>query len=436
MISLWQRIGNRDLLSRSALAMALKVLSSVCMLGFNLLVVHHYQPGIAGEFFLCVTLVLITSQVARFGMDNVLVRRVSVLVSQQDHASLSRLCSSALLATLLAGLGLAALLHWSAGPLSATLFSNPGMAPMVAIMALATPFYALCLLTSYINQGLGRVPLHIISLNLGQVSIASLLLVVAVQAAGMAPSATLLGTCYVGGCALMMLYTLVATGRRVALRPASARANEALPLIRESAPLYMVALTQLVMVWSSQLLLGVWAEPADVAVYTIAQRVAMVTSFVLVAVNSVVAPRFAVLYHDGKLAELEALSRLSVRMMLAMATPLLLLMLLFPQWILAIFGTTYSAGAAVLIVLALGQFVNVVTGPVGYLLQMSGHYREVRNNTLIAAVTALALNALLTPRHGAMGAAIAAAVALSVVNLLGLWQVRKNLGFRLAPGMA
>lgn len=416
--------------------MALKVLSSACMLGFNLLVVHYYQPDIAGEFFLCITLVLVTSQVARFGMDNVLVRRVSVLVSQRDQARQTSLCSSALLVSLGTGLGLAGLLHWSAVPLSVTLFSNPGMAPMIAIMALATPFYALCLLTSYINQGLGRIPLHLVSLNLGQVSMASVLLVVAVEGAGMEASGTLLGSCYVGGCVLMMLYALLATGRRVALRPASASLDEALALVRESAPLYVVALTQLVMVWSSQLLLGVWAEPADVAVYTIAQRVSMVTSFVLVAVNSVIAPRFAVLYHDGKLAELEALSRLAVRMMLAMATPLLLVMLVLPQWILAIFGSGYSAGAPVLMVLALGQFVNVVTGPVGYLLQMSGHYREVRNNTLIAAVTAVALNALLTPRYGAIGAAAAAAVALSLVNFLGLWQVRKKLGFRLAGGMA
>ncbi len=418
------------------MAMALKVLSSVSMLVFNLLVVHRYQPDVAGQFFLCITLVLVASQVARFGMDNALVRRVSVLREQAQQGQLVQLCSSALLTTLGAGLLLAALLRWSAAPLASGLFSTPEMAPLIAIMALATPFYGVCLLGSYINQGLGRISLHIISLNLGQVTLASLLLLLATHGVGLALSRELLAACYVAGCALMMLYVLAATHRRVALRPGNASLAVARTLLREAAPLYVVALTQLVMVWSSQLLLGVWAAPADVAVYTVAQRVAMITSFVLVAVNSVVAPRFAVLYHAGKLEELEAISRLSVRLMLTLATPLLLAMLLVPQWILSVFGANYTSGATVLMVLAMGQFVNVMTGPVGYLLQMSGYYREVRNNTLVAACVAVALNLALTPRFGALGAAVSAAVALSMVNLLGLRHVRRHLGFRLAARAA
>ncbi|GAB3274040.1 flippase [Parahaliea aestuarii] len=435
MASLLQRIGNRDLLHRGAQAMVLKVLSSLCLLGFNLLVVHHYEPTLAGEFFLCITLVLVASQFIRFGMDNVLVKQVSVLRSSNDQQRLATLCSSALLITLIAGIALASLMYAAADWLAAALFSKPSMAPMLRLMALATPFYGVCLLLSYINQGLSRIGLHIASLNLGQVTLASLLLAGGVHLAGLPAGIELLAGSYVAGCALMMLYMLACTARQVQLGAANVRVDRVLPLVRESFPLFIVALTQLVMVWSSQLFLGAWASASDVAIYTIAQRVAMVTSFVLMAVNSVVAPRFAVHYHNGEMRQLEQLSRLSLRVMLLMATPLLVAMLLFPQPILSLFGSGYASAAPVLIILALGQFVNVVTGPVGYLLQMSGHYRQVRNNTALAALTAVGLNVMLTPQYGILGAAVAAAVALSVVNLLGLWQVRRLLGFRLAGAM-
>lgn len=420
---------NRDILLSSGVAMGLKVLSSVCMLGFNLLVVHHFQPDIAGEFFLCITLVLVSSQVARFGLDNVLVRRISVLVKQGDGAGLEALYASTLAVSLAAGIAIAALLYAGAPAFAEVVFSNPGMAPMVQIMALSIPFYTACLLHSYLNQGLKRVVQYIVGLNLAQVSIASLLLLLAVQGLGWAAEPRLLGLCYVSGCALTLAGMLATTRRRIRLRPGAARWSTARELVREANPLFITALTQLVMVWSSQFLLGVWASPADVAVFTIAQRIAMLTSFVLVAVNSVVAPRYAELYHDGKLAELESMSQLSVRLMLALSAPLLLAMLLVPSPILGLFGDTYVHGAVVLMVLALGQFINVVTGSVGYLLQMSGHYREVRNNTLIAALTAVALNCLLVPAWGSLGAAIAAATALSLVNVLGVWHVRKYLGF-------
>ncbi len=409
--------------------MGLKVLSSVCLLGFNLLVVHHFQPSVAGEFFLCITLVLVASQVARFGMDNVLVRHVPLLAEQGERAQLAALCGSALALTLLASSVLAALLYFAAPALSTALFSNPDMAPMISLMGLAVPFYSICLLNSYINQGMRRIFHYIVGLNLGQVTLASLLLIGAVKLAGLEASANLLAVCYVAGCALMMVYSLLSTRASVPLHPTAASRSVAIRLVVESAPLFAVAMTQLIMVWSSQFLLGVWAGPEDVAVYTIAQRVAMLTSFVLVAVNGVVAPRFSLLYHEGRLGELEALSKKSVRLMLCMATPLLLAMLAFPEWILGIFGSAYTAGALVLSILALGQFVNVITGSVGYLLQMSGHYREVRNNTLLAALLALVLNYLLIPNYGPLGGAIAAAAALSLVNLLGVWHVRKHLGF-------
>ncbi|MFV8818155.1 flippase [Haliea sp. E17] len=422
-------LANRGLLVNSAFAMGLKVLSSVCLLGFNLLVVHHFQPEVAGEFFLCITLVLVASHIARFGVDNVAVRHVSVKSREQSRHELDSLYSSAFLVTLCTSALIAALLYVCAAPIAELLFSNPRMTSMIAIMGMAVPFYAICLLNSYVNQGLKRIFVHIISLNLGQVTLASLVLVIALRIVGLEASKELLAACYVSGCALMMALSTLSTTGRISLSIRAVSLGTAMSLVRESLPLYVVALTQLVIVWSSQVFLGAWVAPEEVAVYTIAQRVAMLTSFALVAVNSVVAPRYAVLYHEGRLTELERISKRSVRLMLAIATPLLLLMLVFPGLILGIFGPAYTAGTLVLSVLALGQFVNVVTGSVGYLLQMSGHYREVRNNTLFAALVAVSLNVLLTPQFGSLGAAVAAAIAMSIVNLLGVWQVNRLLGF-------
>ena len=62
------------------------------------------------------------------------------------------------------------------------------------------------------------------------------------------------------------------------------------------------------------------------------------------------------------------------------------------------------------------------------LLVMSGHEREYRNVQIVAACLVLILNVMLIPSHGAVGAAIAAASALIVQNILFGYFVWAKLG--------
>jgi len=74
------------------------------------------------------------------------------------------------------------------------------------------------------------------------------------------------------------------------------------------------------------------------------------------------------------------------------------------------------------VILSIGQFINVVTGSVGYLLIMCGCERLVRNNQLFCTVVVISLNLILIPGMGAMGAAIATAITLALQNLISVVQ--------------
>jgi O-antigen/teichoic acid export membrane protein len=87
----------------------------------------------------------------------------------------------------------------------------------------------------------------------------------------------------------------------------------------------------------------------------------------------------------------------------------------------------------VLSILAIGQFVNVITGSVGYLLTMCGYERLQRNNFAVCAVLSVLLNVLLVPRMGAIGAAIATAATLAVQMLIAAAIVWRKLGVITVP---
>ncbi len=195
-----------------------------------------------------------------------------------------------------------------------------------------------------------------------------------------------------------------------------------------SALFVMILMAQCVQ-WAGQLATGKYLPPADIAYFASAQRTAMLASFVLIAVNLIVAPKFASAFSKGNLNKVNHLSRLSSRLMILMATPVLIFMMLLPEFLMSLFGDEYIVAAPLLQIMAIGQFINVITGSVGYLLNMTNHEKDMRNVVLFSGPLAIVLAFVLTKEYGLIGAAYATAIALATQNLLAVVMVKKRLGF-------
>ena len=87
----------------------------------------------------------------------------------------------------------------------------------------------------------------------------------------------------------------------------------------------------------------------------------------------------------------------------------------------------------VFVILATGQFVNVVTGSVVYLLMMSGNERLMRNNLLFCLSIGLLINPWLISSYGIIGGAIGATFILSIQNIIAVILVYRKLGILTLP---
>jgi O-antigen/teichoic acid export membrane protein len=181
--------------------------------------------------------------------------------------------------------------------------------------------------------------------------------------------------------------------------------------------------------WSGILIAGAFVTSSDIAYLSAAQRTAMLTSFGLMVVNMVVAPRYARLWKENNIKEMQRLAKWSTRGMIVLVLPIITLMLVVPSWIMSLFGDEFSVAGDLLAIIAIGQFVNVATGSVGYLLSMSGHERDFRRVTLFSGPLTIILSYIFIVQWGVLGAAIAMAIGLSLQNLLALFMVKKRLGF-------
>jgi O-antigen/teichoic acid export membrane protein len=194
-------------------------------------------------------------------------------------------------------------------------------------------------------------------------------------------------------------------------------------MFKSSMPLFWVTIMNFVMMWTSTLVLGVWGTTAQVGIYTTAYRTSMLTGFILITVNTIVAPKFAEYYSLNQMKRLEDMASSSVRIMCFLALPLLIVFIVFPHWIMGLFGSQFRQGGLCLSILACGQFVNVATGSVGYILMMSGHENLMRNAITLSGSLNILLNLWLVPQYGIIGGAIATAISVTTLNVIAAYFV-------------
>ncbi|MEU3456313.1 oligosaccharide flippase family protein [Micromonospora sp. NPDC006766] len=177
------------------------------------------------------------------------------------------------------------------------------------------------------------------------------------------------------------------------------------------------------LIWIDTLLLGFFAND-DVGVYNVATRLVTIAIFVLAPINASLGPHIAYLYHQERMDEVRRIYRAATGWVVRLSLPAFVALLVFPGDLLRLFGGDFATGAAVTMILALGQLVNTATGPCGTLLNMSGRVAVNMYDNLAALLLNVLLNLWLIPAYGIIGAAAAWAVSLAAVNVARVLQVR------------
>ncbi len=144
----------------------------------------------------------------------------------------------------------------------------------------------------------------------------------------------------------------------------------------------------------------------------------------LLSLNNIFAPTIAELHGKGERQKLESMFKVIARWSITFSLPIFLIMVLFSPYLLGLTGAGFVAAWPLVIAFSLGAMINAVTGPVGYMLLMTGYQRLSFLNSIAAVIVNVALGIILTPRYGAMGIAVSTGLAIVVINLLRLLQVR------------
>ncbi len=190
-------------------------------------------------------------------------------------------------------------------------------------------------------------------------------------------------------------------------------------------PLLIVAISRLSFDRIGVLMVGGLADTDLAGIYALSARISDVVMFPLVAVNAYFVTRIASHYAKGQMQELQNDVKLTGILSMSCATCAAIPCLIFPDFLLGLFGAEFQAGANVLRILVVGQWLAVSVGSVSYLLSLTAFEKSAAFVTITAALANIALLVILIPLFGAEGAAWAFTVSLgglSIVMALLVWR--------------
>jgi len=391
----------------------------------TLLITHAISPARFGLYAIALATVMLGQPAAVLGLDVGAVRFVALHAAEGDEPGARGSFQAAFGIVAVVSSLLALLLAWKAPWLAGEAFHKPEAATLIRLVALALPALAMTRVAIGALQGLGLMgyaawvnPLRV----LGTVVLTAPLLALGFGARGVA-----LAFVPPAWAALAVSLVLLARAlpRAFAPSPSTWRAGRMLAF---SLPQTLTTMLLQTILWTDMLLLGRLRTAAEVAVYTIAQRLLSPAQIVSTATGQMFAPRIAAEDAHGDRENLGRMLKRVTYWNLAASIPVFALLLLIPGALLHLFGSAYSAGATALVILAAGQLFNAATGPLGQVINMSGHpYITLANNAVVAALNIVGC-LILIPRYGIVGAACSTTAAVTTVNVAKLVEVQVMFG--------
>lgn len=200
-------------------------------------------------------------------------------------------------------------------------------------------------------------------------------------------------------------------------------------LIKTASPLLFSSLFMYLLNYTNVILLGIMTNEEEVGIYNIAYKIGSVGFLVIVSVSTIITPRMAELYGQGNISQLKKLTHNSTRLIAVLSLPIVLVLILFSDYILSFWGTEVVVGSTTLIIVSIGVLFSAIAGNVDQILNMTENQHILRNITIFSFFVNLILSYVLIPNYGIEGAAIASLITNVLINMLCLYYIKKKLGF-------
>jgi len=195
-----------------------------------------------------------------------------------------------------------------------------------------------------------------------------------------------------------------------------------------SLPYLVIGGLTVVMDQSDVLILGTLMGGAAAGLYLPALKLSQLILFPMLAIRSQAAPLLAKLYAENQLSELQRQMNTSTVSSVLFGFVLLVVGIWQREFLLGLFGAEFVEAAPAILVLAFGMATFVITGGIEVFLIFGPFERMLVKIYVLVVVVNIALNLILIPLMGFVGAAYATAATIILRGVLSVYVVWRKTG--------
>ena len=374
-----------------------------------------------GIYSLALSASAIVSTISLLGMDDAILRFIAIQASQEDEKSVWGTIQMTLGFTMSMSIFLGAILFFFAEWIAEVVFSEPQLAPMLRLVALIIPILTFSEMLLMATQGFKRMEYGVIAREFIQLPFRFVLLCI-LALFNLNPFNAMI-TFAVADVVASITLVYFLNKEFPLRRPINDAKRDVSGLLNFSLPFWFSDILNTVRNNIQIMMLGSLSTITSAGIFTIVDRVNLVSIITYRSVQTSIRPIIAELQAKNKWQDVGRLYQTSTRWGLLVNIPMTLIMIIFSGEVLLVFGESFVEGKLALSILALSEFIKVLTGMGGTIIDMSGLNRIKMFNTIIQVTLAVGLNVLLIPRWGLMGAAVAVFVSIAFMNILRMVQV-------------
>lgn len=390
-------------------------------LGLGVLLTRFLGATGFGQYRLGIISIELLAQIGALGVPTAALLFIPLAARRDDHARLLGIFRLTCAVPTLIGVVLGAAAFFFSNEISSRVFRDPAFASTLRIFSLAIPLHGLLNASESLARAFNRVDISVIGRD------------VCLQALKIAATAIVLFAGFgVGGAAVAhgialaisvaLLLFLVRRLPPVIGRPSRVDYHIG-DVWRQSLPMYLARLPLALGSQIESLVLGFFGLTSGVGIYAAALQMGRIGEVFPLSIISVALPLISGAYDRGGPEQVRPLLRAGTRWGLSVTLPIFVATALFAEPLLAIFGKEFTAGAHGLVLLAFIPVLRSISGLSAAVLSMTGYARFNSANSICYLAVALALDLLLIPDHGVIGASIAAFTAMVILSGLRLGEV-------------
>lgn len=411
----------------TALAAASHILFILLAFSVNIIITRSIGPESYGIIVTAMTIVSLAEIIALFGMEDTMIRFIARYRSLEDYARLKGTLFFGGALVLSASVIVTFFLFMASNVITDELLGKPHLQWPLKVLLLSVPFNTLTLFLLACLQGAKLIQYRLLVERVQRplMRILAVCIVVFLMGEGLRGIVWAYLLVSIAGFIMATVYFFrYFNGENMKSSPL----REIRKILSFSSPLLLTRIFNRIIASADILILGYYLPLAQVGIYGVATRLIPLIAMPLNAVNMTFAPLISDLHAQDLKDSLEYQFKMTTRHIVMASLPVCLLIVIFSEQILGIFGREFVAGQNVLFILCLGQIINAATGSVGYMLVMTGRPNANLINTAIFSVINVLLNLYLIPLYGLIGAAFANAISTASIQFLRLMEVWFFLG--------